>query len=191
MRKLCAAASAFLLLIACLYVCIASFAFNPDVYSQQPPFDRMAQETAAYLRGSRDALSESLFGLQERLHMADVRNLFLFGKRIAIVSGALSALGLAFGFRERRSFLLGVAAFVVLLGAAAVWAAVDFTGWFTAMHRLVFSNDLWLFDQSSPLIQMMPETFFISAVKQIGGRLALCVCGAALLGLTLCKRKEK
>ena len=182
MRKLCAAASAFLLLIACLYACIASFAFNSDVYSQQPPFDRMAQETAAYLRGDREALSESLFGLQERLHMADVRDLFRLGKRIAILSGALCALGLAFGFRERRSFLLGVAAFVILLGAGAIWAAVDFTGWFTAMHRMAFSNDLWLFDPSSTLIQMMPETFFIAAVRQIGGRLALCVCGAAMLG---------
>ena len=190
MRKLCAAASAFLLLIACLYACIASFAFTPDVYSQQPPFDRMAQETAAYLRGSRDELSESLFGLQERLHMADVRNLFRLGRCVAIVSGALCALGLALGRREGRSFLLGVAAFVAVLGAAAIWAAADFTGWFTAMHRLAFSNDLWLFDPSSPLIQMMPETFFISAVKQIGGRLFLCVCGAALLGLTLCKRKK-
>ena len=182
MRKLCAAASAFLLLIACLDACTASFAFNPDVYSQQPPFDRMAQETAAYLRGDREALSESLFGLQERLHMADVRDLFRLGKRIAIFSGALCALGLAFGFRERRSFLLGVAAFVILLGAGAIWAAVDFTGWFTAMHRMAFSNDLWLFDPSSTLIQMMPETFFIAAVRQIGGRLALCVCGAAMLG---------
>ena len=50
------------------------------------------------------------------------------------------------------------------------------------MHRMAFSNDLWLFDPSSTLIQMMPETFFIAAVRQIGGRLALCVCGAAMLG---------
>ena len=83
MRRLCAAAALFFVLTACLYLCIAAFAFNPNVYSQEPPFDRMAQETAAYLRGNQAALSPELFGEQERQHMADVLGLFRFGRRTA------------------------------------------------------------------------------------------------------------
>ena len=57
------------------------------------------------------------------------------------------------------------------------------------MHRMAFSNDLWLFDASSPLIQMMPESFFVSAAELIGGMLLACVCGAFLFGF-LCKGKK-
>ena len=189
MRKLCAAAALFFVLTACLYVCIASFAFDPNVYSQQPPFDRMAQEMAAYLRGKQPSLSPELFGEQERLHMTDVLGLFRFGRRTAVVSGALGALCVYAGRRERRYFQIGAAVFTGLTGALAVWAALDFSGWFAAMHRMAFSNDLWLFDASSPLIQMMPESFFVSAAELIGGRLLACVCGAFLFGF-LCKRKK-
>ena len=189
MRRLCAAAALFFVLTACLYLCIASFAFNPNVYSQEPPFDRMAQETAAYLRGKQAALSPELFGEQERQHMADVLGLFRFGRRTAFFLGALGALCICAGWREKRYFWIGAAVFTGLTGALAVWAALDFTGWFTAMHRMAFSNDLWLFDASSPLIQMMPESFFVSAAELIGGRLLTCVCGAFLFGF-LCKGKK-
>lgn len=189
MRRFCAGSALFLLLIACLYACIASFAFDPSVYAQEPPFDLMAQETSAYLRGELDSLSPSLFGEQERLHMEDVRGLFRFGRRTAIVSCALGALFLGLGWTERKQLWIGAAAFSAVLAALAVWAAFDFSGWFTAMHRIAFSNDLWLFEPSSPLIQMMPESFFVSAVVQIGGKLLVCLCGAFLIGF-LAKGKK-
>lgn len=189
MKRFCAGSALFLLLIACLYACIASFAFDPSVYAQEPPFDLMAQETATYLHGELYSLSPSLFGEQERLHMKDVRGLFQFGRRTAIVSCALGALFLFIGWRERKHLWIGAAVFSALLAVLAVWAAFDFSGWFTAMHRIAFSNDMWLFEPSSPLIQMMPESFFVSAVAQIGGKLFVCLCSAFLIGF-LAKGKK-
>lgn len=194
--RVMAGASGFLLLIACLFVCVSIFACDPAVYAQEPPFDRMAVETAEYLSGKRDALSEELFGAQERQHMADVKGLFEFGRNLAlvgVVGGLLFLLAGLFLSGSRKAcsnaFLAGMGVFALLGGALAAWAALDFTGWFTAMHRLAFRNDLWLFDASSPLIQMMPESFFVSAVKTVGTRLAICLGALALFSLAT--RHEK
>ncbi len=181
------ALAAVALLIALLYLAVISFAFRVDSYADAPPYDAMAEAVTAYLSGEADALPESLFNEQERLHMADVRALFDGGRRLAtgclIVCAALCALSLLAGGRHGLSqgLLLGLAAFALAAGAIAVWAAVDFSGWFEQMHRLVFTNDLWLFDPAeSALINMMPLDFFIDAVRTIALRFAL---GAALLVL--------
>lgn len=171
----------WLLLIVLLYGCIANFAFDVSVYAQQPPFDDMAKETVAYLSGKAPSLSPSLFGEQERLHMADVLMLFQAGRMIAVGSGIGAAICLLLAFLLksspddlRRGSLLGLMFFAAPLLAMALWAAIDFTGWFTMMHRLVFTNDLWMFDGSSLLIQMMPESFFSGAVARILGGMLLC-----------------
>lgn len=183
-----AAAAVYLLLIACLYSCIASVAFDVSFYDQTPPFDAMAEEIVSYLSGKLPALSQTLFGEQERLHMADVLGLFRTGKTVALGALALGILFLARALFARgdahafaTGFAMGFALFALPFLAMGVFAAVDFTAWFTAMHRLVFRNELWLFDGSSPLIQMMPESFFAGAVGRICARFA--VCAAVLCAL--------
>jgi integral membrane protein (TIGR01906 family) len=61
-----------------------------------------------------------------------------------------------------RCMLLGWAAAAVLLAAVGIWAAVDFNSLFVLLHRLVFSNNLWLMDpQTDLIILLMPESFFV------------------------------
>ncbi|MCL1795580.1 MAG: DUF1461 domain-containing protein, partial [Clostridia bacterium] len=56
-------------------------------------------------------------------------------------------------------------------GCLGIWALVDFSGWFTAMHRFAFANELWLLDPaSSLLIRMTPLSFFINAVRIVALR---------------------
>ena len=55
------------------------------------------------------------------------------------------------------------------VGAMATYIALDFEGAFIAMHRLLFTNDLWLLDpRTDLLICLMPEEMFISLAVRLG-----------------------
>ncbi len=134
---------------------------------------------AAYLAGDADALdSTDLFNTDEKAHMADVYNIFAAMRIIKNVSLAISVPLLGWVYYNRQKFsrkLLracitrGTALLFVPIIIAGAWAAVDFDAVFTFMHRLLFTNDLWLMDPRTDLmIRMLPERFFVS----IGTKLA-------------------
>lgn len=186
----------FLLMIWLLYVAVASFTFDIDSYAQTPPYNIMAGELVEYLQGDREALSDTLFTPRERLHMDDVLGLFQGGRRLAIgcfwVALGMVILALVLGGHRSlgSGLVIGIAGFVGAALCIGIWAAVDFSGWFETMHVLVFSNDLWQLDPAkSRLINMMPLSFFIRAVKTIGLRF---IMGAlALFGIALILRIER
>ena len=63
-------------------------------------------------------------------------------------------------------------------GGLALWAALDFTSFWTAFHLAFFSNDLWLMDpRVSRMIRICPEHLF----SGIAGRMAAKT--AAMLGV--------
>lgn len=145
-----------------------------------------------YLSGEADALDGAmLFNADEKAHMADVYALFSLARSVKAVAGALSIALLAAIFWKRalytrRQLLLGViggaALFFLPFAALGVWAALDFSAAFTAMHRALFSNGLWLMDPSSDLmIRMLPERFFVSLGKYLAVRCAAAAVAAALL----------
>lgn len=182
-----AAMAGFGLLVALLYLSVATFAFNTASYPQTPPFEEMAVELTAYLSGQGEALSSTLFTERERLHMVDVLALFQGAKQLALVLGVGAVFfffaALCFGGRRRagRGLFIGMGLFAGFFAFLGVWALIDFNGWFTTMHELVFTNDLWLLDPAeSMLIQMLPLEFFISAVKSIIIRFGI---GAACLAV--------
>lgn len=154
-----------------------------------------------YLIGREDALSietdvdgkhQDFFNEQDRLHMADVRKLFLGGlelRNVLVVSAALVLMALALMKADLKRFLIkayGIAmavfaALLVFLGAAC---AADFTKCFTIFHKIFFTNDLWLFDPDTDyMIRMLPEGFFsdmaVRTVLVFAG--ALAVLGAAVM----------
>lgn len=182
----------FLIMISLLYLAVISFTFNTASYPQSPPYDAMAVELVDYLSGSQAELTPELFTERELLHMVDVLDLFEGGKRIALVCLAVfavcSAITLFTGGRSHlgSGLLIGMAVFVGLMLAVGVWALVDFTSWFTTMHELVFTNDLWLLDPAeSMLIRMLPLDFFIGAVKSIAWRYALDILLVLLAAILL------
>ncbi|MGN0991237.1 MAG: DUF1461 domain-containing protein [Candidatus Ventricola sp.] len=141
-----------------------------------------AGELAAYVTGGADALPEML-NENERQHMRDVRAL------IAQVSGmsraaltAAAALAVVTAWtgaklkRRRLPRLIGGLAAVGLLALAALTAAGalasgGFAQMFTAMHGLLFDNDLWLMNpQTDVLIRMMPQTLFEQALLDVANR---------------------
>ncbi len=148
---------------------------------------------------------QEVFGQREKDHMVDVKALYLGARDIRTICliGAVVLIAAAFALTRKRtlrilckSFLYVSGAFVVIVGALGVYAAVDFTSFWVSFHHLFFSNDLWLLDPATDvLIMMVPEQFFSDLVARIIIRFvslfvalnAVAIAGIALLN----KRRQK
>lgn len=186
------AAAGLALAIVLLYLAVISFAFAKDNYPQEGQYADMADAMIVYLQGDTDDLPDTLFTERERLHMVDVQGLFAGARALAtwLAWGGLALCAAAWLAGGRRALgkglLIGLAVFLAFIACMGLWALIDFTGWFTAMHELVFTNDLWLLDPAeSALINMLPETFFSSAVATIALRFALGLAVLALAAVAL------
>lgn len=147
----------------------------------------VTHEMMSYLRGEREDLvvyttmngqeHREFFNEQDKIHMADVRNLFMGGmdlRLIALVVMVACIVIIVFSKGQLKELLarcywiaLGIAA----AGTAAVgiYAAMDFNAMFTKFHEIFFTNDLWLFDpRTDYMIRMLPESFFADMVFRIG-----------------------
>lgn len=192
-----AALAGFLLLVALLYLTVATFALRAETYPQTPPFDEMARALTDYLSERAGGLPSDLFTAQERLHMVDVLGLFQGARRIAYACffGALPLLFLSRLLGGRRKMgaglLIGIALFAGVSLFLGVWALIDFDGWFTAMHEMAFTNDLWLLDPAeSMLIRMLPLDFFIRAVRTVAIRFGVGTACLSVLAV-LCQRPRR
>ncbi|MEZ3436636.1 MAG: TIGR01906 family membrane protein [Lachnospiraceae bacterium] len=140
----------------------------------------------SYLIGEEEELSivtevdghkQDFFNEQDRLHMADVRNLFLGGLRLRTVLLVLAAgviLLLYFWKTDLRLYLSkaykwALAVFLMAAAFLGIAFSIDFTACFRIFHEIFFTNDLWMFDPAEDyMIRMLPEGFFSDMVIRIG-----------------------
>ena len=147
---------------------------------------------------------QEVFGEREKAHMVDFKALYLGARTVRTVSLVLAAALIAAAFlagkRDAlralcRSFLWVSAGFVVVVGAIALYAAVDFTAFWTSFHHVFFTNDLWVLDpRTDVLIQMVPEQFFSDLVARIIARFVsifLTLNIAAAAGLVYIRRRRR
>lgn len=170
-------------------------------------YPAMAERITAYLLGKADTFQTTLsvhgqireaFSEKELAHMQDVRNLFALCRTISQVClAALFLMALAvFRFNDlraplARSYLFTSLGIVLLAGALAVWAAVDFHTLFTDFHHLFFTNDLWLLNPYQDLLlQLMPTGFFIDYAARIGLYWLLGAVLPALAAILYLKRRK-
>ncbi len=161
-----------------------------------------------YLIGEREELSvvtaiegeeRDFFNEQDRLHMADVKNLFLGGLRlrwILLAAGAALLILLLACKKKRgvamlpRAYFSALAVCLILTAVLGILFSSDFTRYFTIFHEIFFTNDLWLFDpETDYMIRMLPEGFFYDMVLRIG-LVFICGLGAAAGGCLLIKRRK-
>lgn len=145
----------------------------------------VTEDLMAYLKGQREHLDmeavvngapREFFSEREKLHLADVRILFMKAvqiRRIGYIIGILSV-GILMFLKKgslqilSRAFQWVSALFLLGTGSLAVIGALNFTKAFTVFHELFFSNDLWILDPSVDLlINMVPEPFFIDTAVRI------------------------
>ena len=171
-------------------------------------YDAIAQALSRYFAGQADTPQVQIlkndapaaaFNEKELQHLSDVRTLFqalrtagliLAGAAAALLGGACAA-GLGKGFSARtlaRTVLLGWAGTLALIAALLLWSALDFNSLFVLLHRLLFSNELWLMDpQTDLIILLMPESFFTLLAGQLLRLLARTLWPlAVILVILLC-----
>lgn len=140
----------------------------------------------AYLIGEEEELSivtdvdgreQDFFNRQDRLHMADVRNLFLGGLKLRkILAGLAAGIILLLFLRKAdvrialtKAYKWALAVFLAVILFLAAAFSIDFTACFRIFHEIFFTNDLWMFDPAEDyMIRMLPEGFFSDMVIRIG-----------------------
>ena len=146
----------------------------------------VTHEMMAYLRGDRETLEvyttvegkeQDFFNEQDRLHMAEVKELFIGGLHIRVGALIVMVVCLILLFITKaklkmllcRSYEIALAAGGALRVLLGIAAAVDFYAVFVKFHHIFFDNDLWLFDPAEDyMIRMLPEGLFADMVARIG-----------------------
>ena len=119
------------------------------------------------LRGVFSGASELYCFSEETIaHLDDCNALARVAYPFVIAAAILAFAGLVFtgvtGRRRRFGAVLLSAGAVVIVAAIAlaVWAIVDFAGFFAAFHSLFFRGGSWLFPYDSLLICSLPQAFW-------------------------------
>ena len=132
-----------------------------------------------YLIGKEEKLSvvttvegkeQDFFNERDRLHMRDVRNLFLGGIKVGgvclIVAAAILTMFRKAGKRLEETVFAGhirshLSVWLVIGVLLGIAFSIDFTTCFTIFHKLFFTNNLWIFNpETDYMIRMLPEGFF-------------------------------
>ena len=168
----------------------------------EPEYEGVGQMTAGYLTGQetvfqytfsdRTGNTYACFQPHEADHMADCRALIMLTGLLRWIFGAAALLFAGMGIklrRQRKTFatgmLRGLAAAGMVFFLLTVWAMIDFDGFFTAFHRVAFTNEGWLLDSRTDLlIRLMPIEFFVAQALRVlvwTAAAALAALGAAKL----------
>lgn len=156
-----------------------------------------------------DGQEQDFFNEQDRLHMEDVKHLFLGGLRVRTIVLILAVILLGIALFPKlkrrqmneikalllRTYSAAVGAFLLVLVVLGIAFTVDFTACFTIFHKIFFTNDLWMFDPAADyMIRMLPEGFFADMVLRIVlifVGLLLAVLAALVLWKVLTKRRDE
>ena len=124
---------------------------------------------------------ENAFSDKENAHMADVRGIVNGLKIIRWTGGGLviGLLALLY-FKHKaqpaqflqsavRGFAVSALFLLAIATALAIWGAVNFDGLFVTLHKISFTNDLWILNLNTDLLMaLMPLSFFIWYAGEMG-----------------------
>lgn len=117
-----------------------------------------------------------VYGEREKLHMVDVKDLFIKGEKIRNISFyTLLLLTIVIIIKDKlwkrnlsKTLLYTGIVINLLLALLLILFYIDFNKYFTVFHLIFFNNDLWILDPSKDiLIQLVPEKFFYDTVTKI------------------------
>ena len=168
------------------------------------------EQLLLYLDNKRDDLNfkasfnygeEEFFSPRDKLHMIDVRGLFVKGRLFRDISLIYIAVFIMLLLRKKpfRNQLRKLARHGVAVSAAGIAPVIvliilmkiDFYKYFTVFHEIFFTNDLWLLDPAADrLINIFPQDFFTDmafsiSYLYIAEMAAILIC--SLIALKLVK----
>ncbi len=124
-------------------------------------------------------------------HFAEVKTIF----NIIYIVGAVSLLLCVISFiikikNKEYKFLRTAAITAIVLPVIVVVASlINFEALFNLFHRVVFSNDDWIFNPATdPIITLLPENYFMQCALIIA---FIVILGAAVAFIAYMTRKKK
>lgn len=186
-------------------------ALAPQTGTDSRTITAAAYGITAFLRGKADTImtidqTAPLFNQREMAHLADVRALVSIGRALGwVLMGLLLLVAGIYGMsryslisidwrRLAHSVAAGCFAFFAAAVFVGLWVWLDFDSAFTAFHRLLFVNDLWLLDPRTDLmIRLMPARLFVSYAGTLLMRIApfyVSVLAASVLAAMTKYQKE-
>lgn len=97
------------------------------------------------------------------IHFKDTKALFLKNKILLSASFLVLCVCLYFSYKNKSMNFLYYGAFscLLILASILIGALINFDSAFTVFHKILFSNDYWLFSPiSDPVITILPQEFF-------------------------------
>ena len=159
-----------------------------------------------YLIGKEEKLSvvttvegkeQDFFNERDRLHMRDVRNLFLGGIKVGIACLLISVIILGTFIKKEknwkklflRTYTMALVVWLLIGILLGIAFSVDFTTCFTIFHKIFFTNNLWIFDPATDfMIRMLPEGFFSDMVIRIAEAFGTVLVVSWIVLFLLCKK---
>lgn len=148
-----------------------------------------------------DGQAREFFNEREKLHMEDVKRLFLQGlllRNIAVILTIVAIIGLVLLKTDLKrvlpkAFITATLVVGVITAIFAIYVANNFAEVFVQFHLIFFDNDLWLLNPETDLmINILPEGFFFDTVKAIGAAFGILL-GFFLVasGIFVIRNKDK
>ena len=112
-----------------------------------------------------------------KIHFEEVRDIFQNVKILTIITGIISIIGAIIQIRKKEfKFLRNSSILIIVMPVLlAIPIAINFNACFIMFHKIMFSNDYWIFNpEIDPVINMLPETFFMHMGVAILAIMLIC-----------------
>lgn len=112
-------------------------------------------------------LDHNFYSEQAQLHLKAVKNLLVATKVIVIMSIIITLILMLLLTHEKRYEIIFTATFygsllcLLFIAAIAIGLTQNFDIMFTGMHKILFSENLWLFPPDDNLVNVFPVEFFV------------------------------
>ena len=109
---------------------------------------------------------------QGKIHFEEVRDIFQNVNKISRICLIISLIGIIIGIKNKDIQILNYTskALIIIPLVLAIPMIINFEDTFVIFHKLMFSNDYWIFDpRLDPVINILPEEFFFHAGIMILG----------------------
>lgn len=169
----------FLILLSSFYILIHNDSFYQEQFTKNNVYttfgnssyvDAVNSNLINYLSNKEKLLD--VYTQREVLHLQDVKNLFksftLIFYVLIILFLILFSLLLFYKYKFIHLILIFNFFFVIfILLLSLLFYFINFNWLFNHFHLLLFNNNYWILDNSDILIQLYPQSFFISAFLRI------------------------
>ena len=101
-----------------------------------------------------------------KIHFEEVRDIFQNLNKISLICLVITLVGIIINIKNKDIQILNYTskALISIPSILAVPIIINFEKSFVVFHKLMFSNNYWIFDPSlDPVINILPEEFFFHA----------------------------